>query len=78
VGGYIEMVPGFTHYEGEPCVAFCDEDGKSKCLPVNMRATDLWYRSVGGPVFDTYDGPQDYLVGPVVIITGDRALMRKL
>ena len=77
-GGYIERVPGWTHYESKPCVAFCDEDGKRKRLPVNMRATELWYKSVGGPVFDTYDGPQDFLVGPIVIVTGDRELMEEL
>lgn len=77
-GGYIELVPGFNRYQGKPCVAFCDEDGKRKRLPVNMRATELWYKSVGGPVFDTYDGPQDILVGPIVIVTGDRELMEEL
>jgi hypothetical protein len=73
-GGYIERVPGFTHYQGEPCVAFCDEDGKRKQMPVNSRATALWYKLVGGPVFDTYDGPQDRLVGSVVIVTGEEVL----
>lgn len=71
-GGYIEVVPYFDHYEGRPCVAFCNENGKLDGMPVNERATALWYamepRFMG----------RDHLVGPIVIITGDRALMRSL
>jgi hypothetical protein len=71
-GGYIEVVPHFTRYQGKPCIAFCDEDGKRKGLPVNHRAAELWYaqepRVMG----------RDVLVGPIVIITGDRELMEEL
>ena len=72
VGGDIETVPFFTTYKGEIAVAFCNEHGKLDGLPVNRRATALWYaqepRFIG----------RDHLVGPVVIVTGDRALMRRL
>jgi hypothetical protein len=70
VGGDIEIVPYFTRYEGKPCVAFCNEHGKLHLgLPVNRRATILWHgqRAIN-----------DYLVGPVVIVTGDKQLMREL
>jgi hypothetical protein len=66
VGGYIEIVPGFSRFLGKPCVAFCDEDGKRKQMPVNSLATELWYEQVG----DRYD----WLVGPIVIVTGDEVL----
>ena len=65
-GGYIEAVPGFTRFKGKPCVAFCDEDGKRKNMLVNGIATELWYEQVG----DRYD----WLVGPVVIVTGDEVI----
>jgi len=72
VGGDIEVVPLFTKYKGRPCVAFCNEEGKLNGLPVNQVATAFWYaqepRFIG----------RDILVGPVVIITGDRELMREL
>jgi hypothetical protein len=71
-GGYIELVPYFTKYEGKPCVAFCDEDGKRKGLPINQRATALWYELE--PRFMGVD----ILVGPIVIVTGDKQLMRDL
>jgi hypothetical protein len=72
VGGYIELVPYFTKYKGRPCVAFCDEDGKRKGLPVNQRATSLWHALVAAL------RGRDVLVGPIVIITGDRELMEEL
>ena len=72
VGGNIEIVPYFTRYEDKPAVAFCNEEGKLHGLPVNQRATKLWYaqelRFMG----------RDILVGPIVIVTGDRVLMDKL
>jgi hypothetical protein len=80
-GGTIEVVPYFTRYDaepgygpykGEPCVAFCNEEGKLNGLPINFRATALWHaqepRFIG----------RDVLVGPIVIVTGDRELMEEL
>jgi hypothetical protein len=58
VGGYIETV----HLEDHPLVIVADEDGKVKNLPVNRRATCLWWLlnpdGLGG----------DFLVGDVVIL----------
>jgi hypothetical protein len=58
VGGYIETV----HLEGHPLVIVADEEGKVKGLPVNRRATCLWWLlnpdGLGG----------DILVGDVVIL----------
>lgn len=64
VGGWIERVPNFTHYNGEKCAAYCDEEGKLKRKPVNEAATKAWYenepRMIG----------HDRLVGEVVIVQG--------
>lgn len=72
VGGYIETVPLFERFEGEPCVAYCNEDGKIQGLTINPAASRLWYNLV----------PQakgvDVLVGPIVILQGDDAFMRAL
>jgi hypothetical protein len=78
-GGYIEVVPSFTRFVGQPCVAFCDEDGKRKQMPVNMRATELWYVQMPDTFWRGDTGfPLDHLVGPVVIVTGDEELMSAL
>jgi hypothetical protein len=87
-GGYLEAVPGwkqipFENGKLQPCVAFCDEDGKrkqlpvSKQLPVNERATKLWFAmlQLETPRHQLFN---DVLVGSVVILTGDEAFMRSL
>jgi hypothetical protein len=79
VGGDIELVPFFTKFEREPCVAFCNETDKLKGLPINHRATALWHAAAlwhaqGEPRFIG----RDVLVGPIVIVTGDRELMEEL
>ena len=76
VGGYIETVPYFDTYEGEPCIAFCDEEGKLKGKARNITATDAWYyglMSRGIPV----EPFSDYLVGDILIVQG-ADLLRKL
>lgn len=44
-GGPIEMVPNFNAFRHDgnymACVAFCDEEGKIKQLPINKYATML-------------------------------------
>ena len=58
VGGYIEKVK----MNGHPLVIVADEEGKLKRLPVNQRATCLWWllnpEGLGG----------DILVGDVVVL----------
>jgi len=63
VGGYIEAV--YTAYDdhGRPRVTlWCNEDGKILGLPINRRATALWYALNGGPTGYTLNGP--------VLVTG--------
>ncbi|WP_349902684.1 DUF3846 domain-containing protein [Parafrigoribacterium humi] len=58
VGGYIETVK----MDGHPLVIVADEDGKMKQLPVNRRATCLWWLLTPGSLGG------DFLVGDVVIL----------
>lgn len=86
-GGYIEKVPGFdyimidnvTHH----CVALCDEDGKRKEMPVNKRATILWdaalkMRGHPGLIVAATGQIADVLVGPIVVLYGDKEFMEAL
>lgn len=55
VGGYIERVPHFTHFEHEGVkytrgTAWCNEEGRINGLPYNDRATQAWLECLGkGP-----------------------------
>jgi hypothetical protein len=60
VGGYIELIGGFTRFEGRARTAYCNEEGKLDGLKVNLYATALW----GGCLQRV---PGDVLVGPVAI-----------
>lgn len=75
VCGYIEQVPYFDNilWDGKvhKCVAFCNEEGKLKGLPVNDLASALWITAA-----KRYTG--DVLVGTVVVVWGDRTFMKNL
>ena len=64
VGGYIEVVPNLRSYEGEKCVAFCDEEGKLKGKKTNLTATNLWHEQCPAII------GHDVLVGDIVIVQG--------
>jgi hypothetical protein len=79
VGGDIELVPFFTEFEREPCVVFCNQTGKLDGLEINHCATAFWraaalWHAQGEPRFIG----RDYLVGPIVIITGPHSFLRQL
>lgn len=86
LGGYLELVPGFRSIridgDWKRCVAFCNEDGKREPLDVNNWATIQWdsaLRHNGHPGLTTPDGQRyDYLVGNVVVLTGDPEFMDSL
>jgi hypothetical protein len=61
VGGYIEMVPLWSTFLGDPCVAYCNEEGKLEGLPINKTASISWYRNVGRHM-------NDILCGHVIVI----------
>jgi len=75
VGGYIEPVPFFITYRGQRCVAFCDEHGKRKGLAVNEAANALWAMCA---VPSPFALAGDVLVGPVVVLFGDKEFMASL
>lgn len=72
VGGYIERVPLWDKYEGKDCVVYCDEEGKLKGKPMNQQATIAWFHAMEVGRHD------DYLVGDIIILTGDIPFMRSL
>lgn len=69
VGGYIESVPYWDHFDhngtATRCWAICNKEGKNNDLPVNLVATALWFRAC----------PQ--MAGRDVLV-GDVALMAEL
>ena len=70
VGDYIQRVPGMSRtFDGERCVAYCDENGGLKNLPRNRDATVLWI-SKGNQAF-----APGFLVGNVVVLSGDRRFL---
>jgi hypothetical protein len=89
VDGYLGAVNGFTsidvYGDGQvmPCVAFCNEDGKSLDLPVNWLATGMWHDALvrkgsRGGLLAEGGGYEDYLVGVIVVISGDSKWMDEL
>jgi hypothetical protein len=67
------MVPYFTTYEGSPCIAFCNEEGKLPHfdLPYNPTATGLWSKAIGKV-------PNDHLVGGIAIVVGPKSFLRDM
>lgn len=61
VGGYIEVVPHFNFFNGRPCAAVCDEEGKLKGKPINEEATIAWRAQTN---------TTDVLVGDIAIVYG--------
>lgn len=70
VGGYIQIVPAFERFEGHPCIVICNEEGKLDLLPFNSEATAAW-QEIAGP-------HDDFLVGDVIVCTGDAEFMESL
>jgi hypothetical protein len=88
VGGYIEVVPYFhtiaVNGALQRCVAFRNEDGKRKKLPLNELACAHWDAALrrrpefnGVPLGRRPSSP-DYLVGPVAVVYGDDEWMAEL
>lgn len=84
--GHIEVVPFFRHvlYKGKvinDCVAFCDEEGKLKRLPYNQTATEQWQSSLqrqGRTLYEKTGEAKDTLVGPIIVVWGDKDFMAAL
>jgi hypothetical protein len=72
VGGNIEIVPHFTHYNGDEAYVFCNEEGKLHDLPFNEVATNLWMECL----MERYSKvTRDHLVGDIAIVTGNHAFL---
>lgn len=71
VDGPIEQVPGFDTYAGYKCIAFCNEEGKIRELPINFMATTMWYVSLKEKELKT----SDHLNGNVAVVYGDDEFM---
>lgn len=71
-GGLLEVVPYFRTFEGQSCVAFVDDEGKLKRLVPNLEATEIWHKQFPAAI------GKDFLVGPLVVVVGDKALLRAL
>lgn len=50
VGGYVEIVPAFSKYNERRALAYANEDGIARGLPLNARATVLWMEQLIGQV----------------------------
>jgi Domain of unknown function (DUF3846) len=72
VKGYIELVPFFNRFYERNCIAFCNENGKMRNLPLNKLAQELWEKSLGRNIYE------DHLVGNIVIIVGPPSYLRTL
>ena len=69
VGGLIERVPYFEEYNGLPCVVWVNENGKLDGNPFNQKATTLWHDQFPAAIGN------DFLVGTVIIMQGDRSFL---
>jgi len=82
IPGWLEKVPGFSldRHDGRwrKCVALCDEEGKLKGLPVNEQATIRWRIAQLRTKPQNMAPLNDVLVGPVVVLYGDREFMEAL
>jgi hypothetical protein len=82
VGGYIEVVPDFDTIiqdsQVRPCVAFCNEEGKLKQLPINIWAQTLWVQSLTRKYGFNQSDPRDVLVGDICVVTGDAEFLESL
>jgi hypothetical protein len=80
VGGYIEVVPYFTSivWDGQlhECVAFCDEEGKIKRKEPNVSADLFWRMAQERAGLKMMI--DDYLVGDICVVFGDKEFMREL
>jgi hypothetical protein len=71
-GGYLETVPYLNKFMGRSCIAFCDENGKSKGLKPNLLAQEIWQESYGRLI------TEDHLVGNIVLIVAPRSFLSQL
>lgn len=65
LGGYIEAVPGLFDTQGRAqAMLWCNEEGKLQDLPINHKATALWW------ALDESARGMDQLMGAVLVTGG--------
>ena len=69
-------IPYFEIYEGQPCIAFCNEEAKLHGFPYNHPANRAWRIAFKAATGKTPE--PDYLVGPIAIVTGDEEFLEAL
>ncbi len=69
VRGSIELVSGFTSFEGKPCDAYVNDEGIANGLPRNRVASELWWAQLDDHSW--LGNALDILHGPLAIVTGD-------
>lgn len=72
IEGPLELVPLLTKLGRSRCIAFCDEDGKRKGLPLNAAAQALWRLAIGRPI------TEDHLVGPITIVVASQSFLDRM
>lgn len=87
VEGDIQLVPHFDFYTPPGgmieyrCIAFCNEKGKVIEMPINLRATEAWHfaclRSIGRPLILADGRALDVLVGPMIVVWGNREFLKR-
>jgi hypothetical protein len=76
VKGYIEHV--IVRFNDKKCVAYVNEEGKLRRMPVNWKATSIFHnemkKHMGNPLYNDLNreaeivGGMDYICGPMVIV----------
>lgn len=74
VGSSVGIVPGFDKFAYYDCIAFHNEDGKYRELPLNGVATSLWHECLKRKGIKT----REYIAGNVAVVYGDKAFMAKM
>lgn len=72
-GGDLQLVPFLNIFGDADCIAYVDESGKYKNLPLNQVGTLLWEIALGHSPL-----PDDWISGPLVIIGGDKEMIASL
>ncbi len=69
VGGGIELVSGFTSFEGKTCDMYVNDESVLRGMPKNQAATELWWSQLDDS--RRLANALSILHGPVAIVTGD-------
>ena len=69
VGGGIDLVSGFTSFEGKFCDAYVNDESLLTAMPKSQAATEMWWAQLDDN--RRLANTLSILRGPVAIVTGD-------